>query len=134
MFTNPYGVNPFASLENQLREQLAQIEELGRQSTHRVQPGFDPAFTQTIRQEVERYMQERQPVPLPMHEIAVAVEQSMPAEDLNFLASNISALPDFLRSNEGKDLLALLVDGMKKRGNSGANNTGEATEAGTATG
>ena len=132
MYVDPYGANPYAGLEKQLREQLAQIEEMGRQSLQRVQPGYDPAFTQTIRQEVDRYMQERQPVPQPMHDITAAVEQSMPAEDLNFLASNISVLPDFLRSKEGKDLLALLVDGMKKRGSSGANTDATAQTGGTA--
>ncbi|WP_368766709.1 hypothetical protein [Enterobacter hormaechei] len=132
MYIDPYGVNPFAGLEKQLRDQLAQIEEMGRQSVQRaqVQPGYDPAFTQTIRQEVDRYMQERQPVPQPMQEIVSAVEQTMPTEDLNFLAGNISALPVFLRSSEGKSLLALLVEGMKKSGSCGADNPGETTQAG----
>jgi hypothetical protein len=133
MYVNPYGANPYAGLEKQLREQLAQIEEMGRQSVQRVQPGYDPAFTQTIRIEVDRYLQERQPAaPQPVQAITAAIEESLPAEDLNFLAGNISALPDFLRSQDGKDLMGMLVTELRKRGSSGADPT-PATGAGNTT-
>lgn len=129
MYVNPYGANPFASLEQQLREQLAQIEEMGRKS---MQPQNNDHFVQSIRVEVDRYMQERQPAaPQPMQAIISAVEESLPGEDLKFVAENITVLPDFLRSQHGKELLGMLVTELRKRGSSGANPTPAANTGNT---
>lgn len=130
MYVNPYGTNPFASLEQQLREQLAQIEDMGRKA---IQPQNNDHFVQSIRVEVDRYMQERQPAaPQPMQAIISAVEESLPADDLKFLAGNISVLPDFLRSQDGKYLMGMLVTELRKRGRSGADTT-PATNTGNTT-
>lgn len=130
MYVNPYGANPFASLEQQLREQLAQIEDMGRKS---IQPQNNDHFVQSIRMEVDRYMQERQPAtPQPMQAIILAVEESLPGDDLKFVAENISVLPDFLRSQDGKELLGMLVTELRKRGSSGADTT-SATNTGNTT-
>ncbi|HGY3717951.1 TPA: hypothetical protein ACNVDX_005586 [Citrobacter gillenii] len=129
MYVNPYGPNPFASLEQQLREQLVQIEEMGRKS---MQPQNNDHFVQSIRVEVDRYMQERQPAaPQPMQAIISAVEESLPGEDLKFVAENITVLPDFLRSQDGKELLGMLVTELRKRGSSGANTTPAANTGNT---
>lgn len=81
-------------------------------------------FVQSIRTEVDRYIQERQPeAPQPMQALIAAVEESLPGDDLKFVAENITVQPDFLRSQDGKDLLGMLVRELRKRGSSGTNTT-----------
>ncbi len=68
----------------------------------------------------DRYMQERQQaaatIPQPMQAIVTAMESSLPTDDVKFLAENINAIPDFLRSKDGTDLLAMFADSLRKAG------------------
>ncbi|MDM3322307.1 hypothetical protein OGV38_04025 [Citrobacter sp. Cb080] len=91
-------------------------------------------FVQSIRTEVDRYIQERQPeAPQPMQAIIAVLEESLPGDDLKFVAENITVQPDLLRSQDGKDLLGMLVRGLRKRGGGSGTNTSPAANAGNTT-
>ncbi|MDE9586055.1 hypothetical protein [Citrobacter braakii] len=105
-------------------------QDMGRKA---MQSQKNDHFVQSIRTEVDRYIQERQPeAPQPMQAIIAVLEESLPGDDLKFVAENITVQPDLLRSQDGKDLLGMLVRGLRKRGGSGTN-TSPAANAGNTT-
>lgn len=118
MYTNPFGAggtNPFTGLEKQLEQQLSEIRTLAQQT---VKPATDQYLVQMVRTEVDRYLQERETPAAgsPMSKIVAAVESSLPVDDVKYLAANIERLPSFLGGGDGKDLLKMVVDGLRKAG------------------
>ncbi|WP_370610879.1 hypothetical protein [Klebsiella aerogenes] len=126
-----YQNNPLAGLRQQLEKQLQDLNALEQQAFRPQQPAqIDPYMQNVVRQEVERYMQERQPQQQqssPMNQIAAAVESVLAGDDVKFLAENIGSLPDYLRTGEGKGLLEKMVKGLKKHGENAV-----ASQSGTA--
>lgn len=131
-YIDPFGSDPYGNIAEQMKTQLAQIEDMRQKAMQGMKPGFDPAFTQLIRSEIDNYMQGRQTapdVPQPMQDIISAVEKNMRPGDAQFVANNISALPKFFGTREGQDILQMLVEGLQKM--SGVN-SGENTAAAVA--
>lgn len=123
MYINPFGLsnstgNPYAALEQQIRQQLAEIEELGRKAMASLQ-GQQPD------------PQQQQQIPQPVQAIAAAIEKNMKQVDLQFLSQNISRIPEFLGSKDGQDILQMAVDGLRKLT---GENTTATTEPGKTTG
>ncbi|WP_343529318.1 hypothetical protein [Yokenella regensburgei] len=126
MYINPFGLsggngNPYAALEQQIRQQLAEIEELGRRAVETFQG--------------QQQVQQNQPqIPQPVQDISAAIEKNMMPDDLQYLAGNIYRLPEFFGSSDGRDILRMVIDGLKKSGeSSGTTTTAAAAEPGTTT-
>lgn len=144
MYNDPFGsFNPYSGLTAQLEKQLAEIKGLSAQMAQQVRPGFDPAFTNMIRSEVELYMQQRGQQPAqqqqqnPMQLIAGAISESVSASDMEMIAGNINLVPDWLRSKDGREFVQMATESLKKYmgGSSGANQAATvATQPGAATG
>lgn len=136
MYTNPFnisgfsfGSNPLTDLERTLEMQLSSIREMARQAPLPQQGG--DAFDTAVRSVVDRYMQEREQgtVPQPMQAVTAAIEASMTPENLQFLANNISSVPEYLRSQEGKDILSKMIDGMRQKVGENSSGTSVAVAA-----
>lgn len=125
MYNDPFGgLNPYSGLVAQLEKQLEELKGMNRQAAQQVRPGFDPAFTNMIRSEVELYLQQRQqPAPQnPMQMIAAAISESISGADMELIATNIQRIPEWIRSTEGKEFAQLAADSIKKHlgGSNGA--------------
>jgi DNA-nicking Smr family endonuclease len=127
--------NPLAGLRQQLEKQLQDLDAMEQQAMRTQQPtGVDAYMQNVVRQEVDRYLNERQQsAPAqpenPMAQITGAIESVLPGDDVKFLAENIGIMPEYLRSAEGKGLLEKMVKGMRKHGENAV-----ATQSGTASG
>lgn len=138
MYNDPFGgLNPYAGLTAQLEKQLEELKGMTRQAAQQARPGFDPAFTNMIRSEVELYMQQRQQPAQqnPMQLVTAAISESVSAADMELIASNIALVPDWLRTTEGKKFVQQATAGIKKfvGGKSSGATTDAAPDAGPAT-
>jgi hypothetical protein len=117
MYISPFGGggNPYQALEEQVKRQLAELQELGRQAVASMSP------------------QAPQSLPQPLQAITTAIEGVMRPDDLKFLAENIQAVPDFFKSKDGQDILQMVVDGMKKTEVGSVQNDAVAAESRPAT-
>lgn len=123
MNNQPAYQSPFGDLEAQLKQQLEQVQQQGRQYMQQIQqqyappaPGFDPAFRDSIRREIDIYDEERKAAGHnPMTKITDAIASVLSIDDQQLLAGNMELLPGYFQSEDGRSLLAMLVEGIKKQ-------------------
>ncbi|AYN30019.1 hypothetical protein D8682_25385 [Buttiauxella sp. 3AFRM03] len=136
MYNNIYGANPaynpMAMLEQNLREQLGQIEQMARQYAAPQQlaaPSIEQRLAAVEQALQNQQNQQGQGASQPMQAISAAIEKNMTPDDLQYLAGNIQRLPDFFNGSDGRDILRMVVDGLKKSGESGGTATTTTTAA-----
>ncbi|MBF7995441.1 hypothetical protein [Rahnella laticis] len=105
------------SLKQQM-EELSVLEKQSYQAYQQPQPTYENSFSQSVRQEVDRYMGElnksaQQPNQT-MASIITAIESNASKEDLDYLVNNVSVIPEYFKSKEGSKTVQQVINGIKK--------------------
>ena len=117
--------NPFGDLETQLKQQLEQVQKQGQQYMQQYQQfqqvhqqpqmSQEEIFRHNVRYEIDRYEKERQATPAPMEAITNSIGAVLSPEDQQLLAQNVGLLPAYFQSEDGKSILGMVIEGIRKQ-------------------
>src|SRR5574343_15137 len=91
------------SLQKSLRDQLAQVDSLITRNSQPQNQNLEAMVNQAVQRQLSNVLN-------PFNTILSSIGECLSKENQEWLSSNLDKLPQFIRSDEGKETINLLLE------------------------